>query len=102
MKRFSITATQSKRADVLRIKRLPADRHLRLLRVISGVRRGYKGHQNCIRVLAIPFLALSEIHLETVEAPEVPCGTGKGHPYFFVNSPDIAVILEALPIDRAD
>ena len=39
MERFGVAATQGKRADILRVKRLPADRDLRLLPVILGAGR---------------------------------------------------------------
>src|SRR5215470_12065447 len=98
MKRFSITATQSNRTDVLGIKRLPAHRYFRLLRVIRSVRRGHKWCQNRRSVGAVPFLALSEIHLQTVESWEVPRRTRERYPYFLVDCPDIPVSPEALPV----
>src|SRR6266542_2385820 len=60
------------------------------------------GRQNCRRVLAVPFLALGKVNFKAVETREVPCRACKGHSYFLVNSPDIPVHLEALPITCAN
>src|SRR6476646_3129097 len=62
MKRFGVTGTQGKRADILRVKWLPAHGELRLLRVILGVLRFQD--RSCRSVLAVPFLALGNIELE--------------------------------------
>src|SRR5258705_7528616 len=102
MKRFRVTATQSQRSDILGIKRLPANRHLRLLRVISSVCRRLKRNQNRRCVLAVPFLPLSEVYLKAVEAGEVPCRAGKRHPHFLVDCPDVPVHTVALTVRRAN
>src|SRR2546428_6434624 len=106
MERLGIAATQGYRPDPFRIKWLPADGNLRLLRVILAVRRRQaceeSRRQNCRGVVAVPFLALGKVHLKTVETGEVPRGTGDRHTHFFVDSPDIPVHPEALPIHRAN
>ena len=65
------------------------------------------GREECRRqhvrgVLAVPFLALSKVNLEAVEAREVPRGTGEWHSHLLVDSPDITVHTEALPVHRAN
>src|SRR5262249_50191147 len=89
VKRLGITATPSKRADILPILRLPADRYFRLLRVIRGVRCrdgwGDCRTQHRRGVLAVPLLALGKVHLKAVETGPVPCGTGKWYPHFLVD-----------------
>src|SRR6266511_4624466 len=102
MKCFGVASTQSHCTDIFRIKRLPADGYLRFLRVILAVRRRNKRTQNGRSVLTVPFLALGEVHLKAVEAREVPCGAGKRHPHFLVNSPYVPVHPEALAIHRAN
>ena len=53
-------------------------------------------------IIAVPFLALGEVHLKAVEPPEVPRWTGERHPHFLVDSPNIPVHPEALAIHRAN
>src|SRR5439155_21179172 len=106
MEGLGIAATQGHRADILGIKWLPSDRNLRLLRVVPAVlrretREESRG-QHRRSVVAVPFLPLGEVHLEAVEAGEVPRGTGERHAYLLVNSPDIPVHPEALAVHRAD
>src|SRR5919198_500566 len=106
MECLSITATQSHRADVLGIKRLPPHRHLRLLRVIPGVHRWPtwedSRRQHPRGVLAVPFLALGKVHLKAVEAREVPRGAGEWHTHFLVDCPDVPVHTEALSVRGAN
>ena len=80
MKRFGVAATQGKRADILWIKRLPANRDLRLLRVIlCCAPPAETGSLETVRgVLAEPLLALGKVNLEAVEAGEVPVGLVNG------------------------
>src|SRR5439155_18975279 len=101
-----IAATQRHCADILGIQRLPPNRDLRLLRVIPAVLRREaceeSGRQHCRSVVAEPFLALGEVHLEAVETREVPCRSGEWHPHLLVDGPNIPVHTEALPIHRAN
>src|SRR5438128_7316106 len=106
MEGLGIAATQGHRADILGIKRLPADRNLRLLRIIPAVlcreAREESRRQHRRSVVAVPFLAFSKVHLQTVETRKVPCRAGEWHPYLLVNSPDIPVHTEALAVHRAN
>ena len=102
MKGFGITSAQSDSANVFGIQRLPANGHLRLLRVIPGARVRNKWCQNCLSVLAEPFLALGKVNLEAVEAGEVPCRACERYSNFFVDRPDIAVDFCRLAVGRTD
>ena len=53
-------------------------------------------------IVAIPFLSLSKVYLKAVERGEVPRGAGERNPYFLIDSPDIPVDPEALPVRRAN
>ena len=64
--------------------------------------RRLKRNQNCRSVVAVPFLALSEIKLETVGAWKIPGRAGDGNTNFLIDSPDIPVHPETLPIDRTN
>src|SRR5204862_2552596 len=100
--RFGVAATQGYGANPLGIKRLPAHGNLGLLCVIPAVFRGHKGLEpcgyKCGSIVSVPFLSLSKVNLEAVEAGKVPGGAGKGHPHLLVHSPDIPVYLETLSI----
>ena len=106
MERLGIAAAQRERPDILGIYRLPANRNLRLLRIIPAMRcwdlREQRGSQHCGGVGAIPFFSFGKVYLEAVDAPEVPCRTGEWHTYFFVDSPDVPIRTEALTIRRTD
>src|SRR5215471_16306709 len=106
MKRFGIAAAQSQRANILGIERLPTHRYLRLLRIILGTLCGNKrldpDRQNSRGILTVPFLPLGKVHLQTVERREVPRRACERYPYFLVNSPDVPVHPEALPVRRAN
>ena len=102
VKGFSVTAAQCQCTDILGINRLPAHRDLRLLRVIISVCRRLKRNYDCRSIVAVPLLALGEVHLQAIEAGEVPRWAGKWHPYFLVDSPHIAIDPEALPIHRTN
>src|SRR6266511_107933 len=100
MKRFGVAATQGKGADILWIKRLPANGDLWLLRVILAVRRRLKGEssrrQNSRCVLAVPLFPLSKVNLEAIESGEVPGRASEGYPHFLVDCQNIRLTL-ALP-----
>src|SRR5438876_3292377 len=98
MERFGVTPTQGHCSDIFRINRLPAYRYLWLLRVVCSMRRWEVRAQNRRSVLAEPLLALGKVNFETIEAGEVPRGTGEGHPHFFVNTPNIPVHPRAFTI----
>src|SRR6267154_6016168 len=106
MERLGIAATQGECADILGIERLPAHRYLRLLRIILATYAGNKRlepeRQHRRGILTVPFLSLGKVHFEAIEGREVPRGTGEWHPYFLVDSPDIPVHPEALPVRRAN
>ena len=71
MERLGIAATQGECADILGIKRLPADRYLRLLRIILTVRRPARENsrrQHSRGIVAVPFFSFGKVHLEAVEA----------------------------------
>src|SRR4029077_16625140 len=67
-----------------------------------GLGREKHGREHIRSVLAVPFLPLSEVHLEAVEAREVPCGAREWHTYFLVDCPDIPIHTVALPVRRAN
>ena len=107
MERLGIAATQRHRADILGIKRLPADRYLRLLRIIRCCARARPA--GTVRKVAPPRCCCCTIPRARQSPPrsyrsrrEVPRGTGEWHPHFLVDSPDIPVHPEALPIRRAN
>src|SRR5215831_12209422 len=106
MKCLGVAAAQRECTDILRIERLPAHRYLRLLRVIRAMRCGNKrldfDRQHSRGIVAIPFLPLGKVHFEAIETREVPRGTCEWYPYFLVDSPDIPVHPEALPVRRAN
>src|SRR5207244_1662751 len=93
---------QSHSANVFGINRLPANRYLRPLRVIPGARVRNKWCQNCLSVLAVPFLALGKVNLAAVEAGEVPCRACEWYSNFFVDRPDIAFDFCALAVGGPD
>src|SRR5205823_10793591 len=86
MECLGIAATQCHCADILGINRLPAHRHLRLLRIIRAVKRGHlrekARRQHRRGVIAVPFLSLGKVHFKAVEAREVPRGTGEWYAHF--------------------
>src|SRR5215471_15879454 len=102
MERLGIAATQRECADILGIERLPAHRYLRFLGVIRAMPCGNSrldpDRQHSRGIVAVPFFPLGKVYLQTVERWEVPRGTGEWNPYFLVDSPDIPVHPEALPI----
>src|SRR4029077_20806125 len=67
-----------------------------------GLGREKHGREHIRSDLAVPFLPLSEVHLQAVEAREVPCGAREWHTYFLVDCPDIPIHTVALPVRRAD
>src|SRR5215469_8895198 len=86
---------------MLWINRLPAYGYFRLLRVIAGVCRWYKWHQDRRGVAAVPFFSLSEVNFKAVKAGDVPCRAGKGYSHFLIDSPDIPVHSEALAVGQS-
>ena len=105
MEAFAVAASQGHSADVLGVKRLPADRELGPLRVELGACRWLRRSQegwNSRSVLAVPLLALGNIELQAVGAGEIPSRTGDRNAHFLVHTPDVPVIFKALSIHRAD
>src|SRR5205823_3436325 len=87
---------------VLGIDRLPAYGNLGFLGVIPGVCRGLVRVQDRRSIVAVPFLSFGKVHLKAVEPGEIPCRTGERHTHFLVDSPDIPIHAEALPIGRTN
>src|SRR3982751_1776266 len=102
MERFGVATAERECPDILGIKRLPPDRELRPLRIIPAMRRSLawenSRRQDGGSVVAIPFFPFGKVYFQAVESREVPCGTCDWNTYFFVDAPDIAIHLEALPI----
>src|SRR4029077_7300243 len=67
-----------------------------------GLGREKPARQHIRSVLAVPFLPLSEVHLQAIEAGEVPRWAREWHTYFLVDCPDIPIHTVALPVRRAD
>src|SRR5207302_6976965 len=94
IKRFAVRATQGEGANPLWVKRLPAKRKFRLLRVKLGVflrENRRSSSRRCI--LAIPFFALGDVELETVCSWKIPTGAGHRNTHFLKGSPNVSVYL---------
>src|SRR5207249_849363 len=89
MKRFAVSAAQGQRANPLGVKRLPANGKFRLLRIKLGVL--LRQNRSCGRVLAVPFLALSNAELETVRSWKIPGGAGYRNTHFLIDAPNVPV-----------
>src|SRR5206468_12439577 len=89
MKPFAVSTTQGERANPVGVKRLPAHGELRLLRIKLGVLRFQDC--SCRGVLAVPFLALGNVELETVRRRELPRRAGYRNTHFLVGGPNIPV-----------
>src|SRR6188768_2688694 len=97
MKPFAIRATKGERANPLRVKRLPANRKFRLLRIKPGVFRRQNGSCRCI--LAVPFFAFCDVELETVCSWQLPRRAGHRNTDFLISSPNVPVYLRGLEIE---
>src|SRR5207253_11369495 len=82
MKPFAVSTTQGERANPVGVKRLPAHGELRLLRVKLGVLRFQDC--SCRGVLAVPFLALSNVELEAVRSGEIQRRAGQRTTIFMI------------------
>src|SRR5262245_8445019 len=106
MERLGVAAAQCESPNILGIERLPAHRYFRLLRIIRAMRCGNKrldpDRQHSRGIVAVPFFPLGKVYLQAIKPGKVPRWTGERNPYFLVNSPDIPVHPEALPVHRAN
>src|SRR5882724_7574901 len=100
MERFGVTGAQREWADPLGVKRLPALRKFRLLRVILRMLRRQNGNRRCI--LAVPLFAFGNIELKAIRAGKVPCRACHGKSHFLVRCPNVAVNPESFEIIGAD
>src|SRR5262245_38863042 len=100
MERLGVTGAQGECADPLGVKRLPAHREFRLLRVVLRMLRfeGCSGR----RVLTVPLFAFGNIDLKAICAGKVPCGARYRKSHFLVSCPNVAVNPYSFEIGGSD
>src|SRR4029077_12994889 len=98
MKPFAVSAAQDESANPLGLKRLPAHGKFWLLCIKLGVFLGENRRTSSSRrcILAIPFLALGDVELETVCSWQLPGWAGHRNTHFCIGSPNVPVYLWGL------
>src|SRR5437773_11430655 len=100
MEGFGVTGAQGECADPLGVKRLPAHREFRLLRVILRMLRGENRSRRS--VLTVPLFAFGNIELKAIRAGKIPGCACPRKSHFLVACPNVAVNLESSGTDGAD